>query len=598
MVKIGTKLGIGIGVMVVLCVSIGLISYQQTQLVGEKLQELAEIREPANSAVYALENHLVETAFAAFGYSATGDSKFVDAYDRGIADPNFLTRTIPGGSSPLSSDDVTLRRTFEQLHAGAVQNMDLRNRFSRTMDSLEVETEALDRLLVDRIQWAVREDDPVAYRRLQVALGMQIQLNTVTKQLGNFLQTGEPRYGERMDDGERKLHEFARAYQVLLLKPEERNWADELQRRLSRVLALASKLRALEKERRERLTAFLALYRDLKVQLDEGVKTGTERGLEKAREELLSAGQTANTTILLALLASVVFGVGAGIMTTQRITRPLEDLTEVMRDIAGGNTRRRVNISTNDELRLVGEAFNNMTDQLESAEQARLTSLRTSAASMQRAQEEERARISRELHDDVCQRLTGTRYRVEVLQDGVPHGNRRMSRELEEVSEELDRSINEVRRISSNLRPSVLDDFGLVAALRLLCSELHRSAGLMVACAVPDGADDHVDRTTEIALYRIAQEALTNIGKHAKATQVQLDLTRVDAGVRLRVHDDGIGFSQADLEASRRAGHGFGLRTMSERAELLGGRYEVDSSKEGGTTVTVTLPLPEENDNA
>jgi signal transduction histidine kinase len=598
MVKIGTKLGIGIGVLVVLCVGIGLISYQQTQLVGEKLQELAEIREPANSAVYALENHLVETAFAAFGYSATGDTKFADAYDRGIADPTFLKRTIPGGSTPLSSDDAALRQTFEQLHAGAVQNIGLRNRFSRTMDSLQTEAEALDRLLVDRIQRAVREEDPVAYRRLQVALGMQIQLNTITKLLGNFLLTGERRYGERMDAAERELHEFARAYQVLLLKPEERQWAGELQRRLARVLRLTSTLRALEQERRDRLTAFLALYRDLKVQLDEGVKTGTERGLERAREELLAAGQTANTTILLALLFSVVFGVVAGIMTTQRITRPLQDLTGVMRDIAGGNTQRRVHISTNDELRLVGEAFNNMTDQLESAEEARLASLRTSAASMQRAQEEERARISRELHDDVCQRLTGTRYRVEVLQDGVPHGNRRMSRELEEVSQELDRSINEVRRISSNLRPSVLDDFGLVAALRLLCSELHRSSHIEVTCEVPDGADEHVDRTTEIALYRIAQEALTNVGKHAKATHVRLDFTREGAGVRLRVHDNGIGFSREDMEASRRAGHGFGLRTMSERAELLGGRYEVDSTRESGTTVTVTLPLPEEKDNA
>ena len=235
-----------------------------------------------------------------------------------VRDPKFLLRTIPGGSSPLSSDDATLRQTFERLHAGAAQNIELRNQFSRSMDSLQNESEALDRLLIDRVQGAVREGDPVAYRRLQVVLGMQIQLNTITKRLGNFLLTGEVRYAERMDDAQQKLHEFARAYQVLLLKPEERLWAGELQRRLNRVLSLTTRLRGLEKERRERLAAFLALYRDLKVQLDIGVKTGTERGLEKAREELLSAGQTANTTILLALLFSVVFGVAAGIMTTQQ----------------------------------------------------------------------------------------------------------------------------------------------------------------------------------------------------------------------------------------------------------------------------------------
>ena len=73
---------------------------------------------------------------------------------------------------------------------------------------------------------------------------------------------------------------------------------------------------------------------------------------------------------------------------------------------------------------------------------------------------------------------------------------------------------------------------------------------------------------------------------------------KIYSDIRLRVHDNGIGFSREDMEASRRAGHGFGLRTMSERAELLGGRYEVDSTREAGTTVTVTLPLPEEKDNA
>jgi signal transduction histidine kinase len=429
-------------------------------------------------------------------------------------------------------------------------------------------------------------------------LGMQVQLTTITKQLGNYLLTGEKQHGALMDEAEQRLREFARSYQLLLLKPEERSWADELRGRLTRVLGLTATMRGLEQERREQLTAFLDHYRQLKVLLDQGVKTGTERGLEVARQELVEAGYTANTTILLALVFCVVFGVGAGLITARHITRPVEHLTGVMRAIASGDTTRRVQITTNDELRLVGEAFNHMTDQLETAERARLASLRMSATSMQRAQEEERARISRELHDDVCQRLTGTRYRVDVLQDGVPAGNRRMQRELEEVALELDRSINEVRRISSNLRPSVLDDFGLVAALRLLCSEWQRSSGITVQCNVPDGADDHVDRTSEIALYRIAQEALGNTSKHAHATQVVLQLERDERGVGLTISDNGIGFRQDDVDKSKEAGHGFGLRTMSERAELLGGRCTVKSIPNNGTTVAVALPLPGENEHA
>jgi signal transduction histidine kinase len=598
MLKIGTKLGLGIGVLLLLCVSIGLISYQQSQMVGEKLQDLAQIREPANSAVYALENHLVETAFAAFGYSATGDRNFVDAYDKDLADPGFLQRTIRLGQAPLSGDDATLRLTFQRLHEGAAKNIELRGRFSRTMDSLQTESAALDRLLIDRMQNAVSIDDPIAYKRLQVVLGMQVQLNTITKQLGNYLLTGQTQGGAQMDEAEQRLREFARAYQLLLLRPEERAWSQELQGRLTRVLGLTASMRGLEEERRTRLTAFMDLYRRLKVQLDQGVRSGTQRGLDVAREELLQAGSTANTTILLALLVSVVFGVGAGYLTTRSITLPLQHMISVMRAIAGGDTKRRVMIGSNDELRLVGNAFNHMTDQLETAERARLANLRMSAASMQRAQEEERARISRELHDDVCQRLTGTRYRVDVLQDGIPAGNRRMQRELEDVSLELDRSINEVRRISSNLRPSVLDDFGLVAALRLLCSELERSSGVAVTCDVPEAADDHVDGSTAMALYRIAQEALGNVAKHAHATAVDLTLARDERGVRLTVHDNGTGFGNDDVAKSKGAGHGFGLRTMSERAELLGGECTVTSTTHGGTTVAASLPLPEANDNA
>jgi two-component system NarL family sensor kinase len=173
-----------------------------------------------------------------------------------------------------------------------------------------------------------------------------------------------------------------------------------------------------------------------------------------------------------------------------------------------------------------------------------------------------------------------------------------MARELEEVAVELDRSISEVRRISSNLRPSVLDDFGLVAALRLLCSELQRSSGIDVTCDVPDAAGDHVDGTTEIALYRIAQEALGNISKHAHATHVELRLGRDDIGARLMIRDNGVGFLQQDVEKSKDAGHGFGLRTMSERAELLGGRCDIESTKNSGTIVTVSLPLPEEDTHA
>lgn len=602
MVKIGTKLGIGTGVLVALSAAIGLISYQQTHAVGEKLSELAQIREPANSAVYQLENHLVETAFAAFGYAATGDNKFVDAYERSRRDTAVVLRAaMPGvASGRLTVRDSLLRLTFEGLTADAAAQIVRRSSYERVLDSLLGEYDALDRLLVDRIQASVRADDPepVAYRRLQVVLGMQIQLNTITRQLTIYLLTGEREDRDRVETAERKLREFAQAYGVLLLRPEERRWVVELRQRLARVLEMTAVMRHLEEERRVQLARFLGSYRSLKVFLDEGVKSETERGLETARVRLLEAGSQANTTILVALVLSVLFGIGTGFVTARHITRPLEHMAGVMRAIAGGERSRRVHITTNDELRIVGETFNRMTDQLETAERARLANLRISAASMQRVQEDERGRISRELHDGVCQRLTGTKYRVEVLQEQIPPGNRRMARELEDVTQELDRSINEVRRISSNLRPSVLDDFGLVAALRLLCSDLHRTHGIGMECIVPDETGGAMDATMEIALYRIAQEALTNVIKHARAQHVRLTLEVAAERIRMTIEDDGTGFAPEDVRRSRVAGHGFGLRSMAERAELLGGQCEVTSEPRQGTTLIITLPPAEEGTHA
>jgi len=262
----------------------------------------------------------------------------------------------------------------------------------------------------------------------------------------------------------------------------------------------------------------------------------------------------------------------------------------VMRAIGGGNISRRVTITTRDEFRLVGDTFNQMADQIERSEKLRTESLRLFAIATQRAQEEERARIARELHDDLCQRLTGTEYRVEVLHDQMLSTNRRMAKDLDDVMQELDRSITEVRRMSFNLRPSVLDDFGLVPALRLLCTEFQKAHGVTATLEVAGNIGEDIGAHTEIALYRIAQEALTNVAKHAGAVRVSVQLDRQDAFLRLHVEDDGRGFSYDDAVRKRGPGHGLGLISMRERAELLGGTCVVTSASGAGTAITITIP--------
>ena len=600
MLKISTKLGLGIGTLLALCVIIGLVSYTQTAKVRQKLEEVTQIREPANSAVYALENRLLATAFAAFGYSPTDDEDVATARPGGPGDSTVLQASATSLPSLLATSGLSapIREGLTHLDSVARSHVLLKLHQQLALDTLYRHLKALDRLLIDRIQNSVRADDPIAYRRLQVVLGMQVQINAITKHLGLFLLTGDEKQVTSIRTAEAQFREFTSAYQVLLLRPEETTWALELRGQADRALGLTGNMLSLEYKRRTQRAAFLEEYRMLRLLFNEGLQGQTERSLAQAKAELLDAGRTANRTIIGAVVLSILVGVGVGYVTTRNITRPLAQLATVMRAIAGGDITQRVTIDTRDEFRLVGAAFNQMADQIEQGERLRTQSLRLFTIATQRAQEEERARIARELHDDISQRLTGTKYRVEVLHDQLVRTHRRAAKDLDDVMQELDRSITEVRRMSFNLHPSVLDDFGLVAALRLLCTDFQRLNAIPTALRVDENIDDDLGGPADIALYRIAQEALTNIAKHANATQVQIQLTREEALIRLRIEDDGKGFLYEDAVKKRGAGHGLGLISMRERAELLGGACAVTSEEGAGTAVTITIPRGGANTDA
>jgi len=231
--------------------------------------------------------------------------------------------------------------------------------------------------------------------------------------------------------------------------------------------------------------------------------------------------------------------------------------------------------------------------QLKEVEQRRMAELRRFALSVQNAQEEERARISRELHDDLCQRLTGMKFAAEVIAERIRPANKKDIRSLRKFAEELDRSISDVRRISSNLRPSILDDFGLVTALKMLCKEFASLHDLPTTCEVGSVTARRIDPSVEIAIYRIAQEALSNVAKHAQASKVTLRLQVQNTAFRLQVEDNGKGIAGGQPSPSRAPGHGLGLIGMRERTELLGGLFQVRTAPAEGTTISVTIPLGE-----
>ncbi|GAA1387091.1 HAMP domain-containing sensor histidine kinase [Catellatospora chokoriensis] len=220
-------------------------------------------------------------------------------------------------------------------------------------------------------------------------------------------------------------------------------------------------------------------------------------------------------------------------------------------------------------------AFNTMIDRLE-AERA------TSTARALSAQEDERRRVARELHDEVGQSLTAVLLQLEQV---ARHAPAPLSAELRQVQETTRAGLDEIRRIARRLRPGVLEELGLASALKALITEVTGHTDLAVTHRL--GGDlPPMDAETELVIYRVAQEGLTNAVRHARASRVELSLQRRRGEVLLRLADDGRGVADAP--------EGAGIRGMRERALLIGAQLEITRSASGGTEVRLRVPIDEQ----
>ena len=290
--------------------------------------------------------------------------------------------------------------------------------------------------------------------------------------------------------------------------------------------------------------------------------------------------------MLLTTLIVALFGVLAAMLLTWLLTRPILHLVDTTRQIGQGNLQARALHWADDEIGDLADAFNQMVDDLRTSRRA----VREKEAARTRlleqlitVQEEERKRIARELHDGVGQSLASLILGMKLAcqLDDVQE----MQTKSEQMRVTASHMLEEVRLLGRQLRPSVLDDLGLEAALERYVAEFTRQ--------YPDVVVDlHCNLTarppasTEISLYRIIQEAMTNAARHGHGSTLSVLLSDRNGRVQAIIEDDGVGF---DPVKSRRASDSVGIHGMVERAELVGGRLDIESS-EDGTTVYVDIP--------
>ncbi len=217
--------------------------------------------------------------------------------------------------------------------------------------------------------------------------------------------------------------------------------------------------------------------------------------------------------------------------------------------------------------------------------------LRHLSASMVEAREKERRRIARELHDELGQRLSWLKMELSGLAAEANHPA--MDNRIPAMLNMLDETVSSVRRIAADLRPLMLDDLGLNAAIDWLIRESARRMGIEVTVRL-DQTDPALDASVSTAVYRMVQEALTNVSRHARATNVCVEMRRAGDNIVLTVSDNGIGFPAS----TTRKADSFGLLGIRERAHLLGGHLEADNPPGGGARIKVTLPRQAPADGA
>jgi two-component system sensor histidine kinase UhpB len=282
-------------------------------------------------------------------------------------------------------------------------------------------------------------------------------------------------------------------------------------------------------------------------------------------------------TLVVIGLALVVVALIVALTQERRRLAPLEDLVEAMEKVDLSSPRPLLpasidGVGETEEVARIELAFLRMMRRLEAER-------RRAGSAALHAQEEERARVARDLHDEVNQSLTGLLLRLEAAREAAPP---ELESELAETKALANQAMTELLSLARQLRPTALDDLGLVAAIE---GQLDRLGGEIATSLDVEGDFSDLGDDAQLVVYRVAQEALSNAARHSGAGRVEVRLRRTDGGgVVLEVTDDGCGFA---FDESQR---GLGIGGMRERALLIGADLTIESRPDHGTTVRLTVP--------
>jgi len=330
--------------------------------------------------------------------------------------------------------------------------------------------------------------------------------------------------------------------------------------------------------------------------VDSIVLAAERRAAREEAEALSAAEHTRQLTVL--LIASVgLLALGLAAATSLSITGPLRRLQSQIETMTREGTQPTdVAVAGRNEIAAIARAFVELLQKasLLRSMEARSKRLESLSSRISQAQEEERGRIARELHDGVGQALTAVKLDLRAADRRLPPGADKTREHIAKARDLIDGTLDGLHGLVFDLRPPALENLGLAAALESYARDFETRFGVTVEVKA-DRFEPRLPAEVETNLYRVFQEAMTNVAKHARARNVAVRLTDAAGQVNLVVTDDGVGFDTAALANSEGAAAGVGLLSMERRCEELGGSFEMQSGPQTGTSVRVSVPQHREN---
>lgn len=606
---------------VVAILSLGLLSmlaiYAGLATTREALRIVTDVEGPQSAAAYEMEINVIGTGMGVLKYLDTGDPRYRDRVAKDHADFNRFLAGYEQLANSAKEKALAERVAglYRDYHVVGEILLDIKDEQEALSKAVAENFAHMQPLLDETIQASLVERDQASVARVTTAMAMNIHIAQVGNWLGNYLRTLTPRYKVGLAAHANSLGEALARFKDLDLSEADERRTLEFETLWDETFALTERALAAKENLQEKVRRFLTLRSELDDLLDEQIQALEQHELNAAEESADQAAATVLRTAGVLLPAFVVLGFGLAVLMIRSITRPIRELGKGTEAVSAGDLSLRLPVKGQDEFAQVTARFNRMVAELESTTvsknrleeshhelqqiNARLQKeiadreraeegLKALSRKLLKAQENERRRIAGELHNEIGQALSAVKVNIETLR--LRPKKTSQAQRLEDAISVVDDTLQRVRSLSLDLRPSLLDDLGLVSALRWHIDQQAQRAGFS-ARFISDPITAELDPDVNVAGFRIVQEALTNVVRHAGAQHVTVTLQQREEELGISIRDDGAGFHVNKSRKDAVLGTSMGLLDMQERAELVGGQLEIHSTPGRGTEVLVRLPL-------